>query len=519
MAATNSSHQAATGPQKPRVIRKLGNIELLHAALHALDQYAGTGVACHYVVPEHLAAVARRDELQQTLDLAIARTVRQHPVLRVGILREDSRKPAFIELDTVDLGQQVEWHVVGAPQDYDTNSRAILNRLIDGKYSDLETRPSWNIALVRRDGARTLEVMFVWHHAIADGMSGKIFHETLLQHLNAPKGTDDEALLKNRVLKVSGSAHNFPPPMEKMVKYPFSIGLAVSTIYNMLKPSKHQETQAMWAPIRAGPCKTELRRITVADSTLQMVLIACRRHKTTLTGLLHGIILVSMASQLLQQQAPGFVGRTPINMRAFTPPSPPEYPKLQPAETMANIVSVTDHEFDVDLVAYVRNQIQRASAETDGRSTLAEVIWSSATTARHEIRKAVDLGVKDNPVGLMCLVPDWREHNKSDAKKPRHLSWVVTNLGVLDGAANVDGAEKDAGAWSVERASFSTSAQVTGPAIGVCPIAVKGGKLCLDFCWQVGVVDTALGERLASSVEDWLAYLGTKDEGACEVTQ
>lgn len=482
-----------------------------------LDQYAGTGVSCNYVVPEHLADIAQQDELRQILDLSIARTIRQHPMLQVGIFREDSRKPAYIELDTVDLGQHVEWHVIRAPQDYDTASRAILKRLIEAKYPDVETRPAWKIALVPHEEGKTLEVMFVWNHSIGDGMSGKIFHETLLRHLNSPSSADDEALLEDRVLEVSGSAQDFPPPQEKMVKYPISLGLTVSTLWNeVVKSSKHSNTHALWAPIRAGPVKTEIRRITVENSTVQMLLIACRKHKTTLTALLHGIILVSMASQLQQQQAGGFTCGTAINMRPFTPPSPPGYPKLKPDETMANIVSIMDHEFDVDLVAYVRNQIERPSSETDGRSPFAKVIWSSATTTRDEIRKAVDLGVKDKTVGLMGFIHDWREESKNEAKKSRQWSWLVTNLGVLDGAASVNRAENVGGAWSIESASFSISAQVTGPAISVCPIAVKGGKLSVDFCWQDGVVDTAVGERLVSFVEDWLKYFGTKEEESSE---
>jgi hypothetical protein len=168
---------------------------------------------------------------------------------------------------------------------------------------------------------------------------------------------------------------------------------------------------------------------------------------------------------------------------------------------MANIVSSISHEFDAALVASIRERV-RMEPFRDGKASIESLVWSVATRVRHEIRKATDAGTKNNNVGVMGLVSDWRVLMRSRERRPRDESWIITNLGVVDG-----GSEED---WRIERASFSISAHVIGAAINVCAVAVKGKELCVDFTWQDCVVDVEVAEQLVSDVKDWLTYIGAE---------
>ncbi|KAJ2967419.1 hypothetical protein NUW58_g10457 [Xylaria curta] len=110
----------------------------------------------------------------------------------------------------------------------------------------------------------------------------------------------------------------------------------------------------------------------------------------------------------------------------------------------------------------------------------------------------------------MKLVPDWRAQLRTEASKARPYSFVVTNLGVLDGARTpsdpVDDAE-DRG-WGIEHSVFAISAEVCGAAFQVSAISARDGALCVGCSWQDCVVDLKLAEAIVADLARWLRFLG-----------
>ncbi|PNY25140.1 Uncharacterized protein TCAP_04921 [Tolypocladium capitatum] len=492
--------------KQPRIIRSLSSTELYQSAAHLLGQYFGTIVTCRYATPDHVAAEAD-ESLRESFERAVARTVLQHPALQAGLFNEDSKRPAWIQLETIDFANHVVWQTVDASDDFQAALGGLLESHIDRSFPHLETEPGWRVAILRQQRGRALEVAFVWNHAVADGMSGKIFHETLLHHLNAADG-GAPPVLHNRVLRLADTARRFPPAPEAICKYPVGLRFAASAIWRGLRPdviANREGTRAAWSPIRLQPYRTRRQTLAVADAALQRILCACRANHTTLTGLLHGIAVLSFASQLAPHEAPGLAGDTALDMRPATPSAPPGYPWYEPRRTVGNILSSMEHAFDRHLVGDLRRRLASAPPTgPDRKAALAPAVWSVARAARRDIQRALDRGTRDNVVGLMRFVPDWRAQMRELAGKPRRSSWVVTNIGVLDGAP--DGA--GAGRWTVERALFSLSAEAAGAAIRLCAMSVKGKELCVDFSWQDAVVDGAVAERLVCDVEEWLEHLG-----------
>ncbi|POR37252.1 Uncharacterized protein TPAR_02547 [Tolypocladium paradoxum] len=501
------------GEQQPAIIRNLSFTELYQSAVHLLGQYCGTIVTCRYVTPDH-AAAGSDESLQESIERAIAETVLQHPALQAGLVNEDSKRPSWIELESIDFANHVAWQTVNSSDDVQAALGSLLESQIDRNFSHLETRPGWRVVILRQHGSRALEVAFIWNHTVADGMSGKMFHETLLHHLNSAEG-DSPPKLRGRVLRLADTALRFPPAPEAICKYPIGLRFTTSALWKEFKPSiiaNKEGTRAAWSPIRLQPYKTRRRTVTIPDAALQRILRACRANSTTLTGLLHGIAVLSFASQLQPHEAPGLAGDTALNMRPATPSAPPGYPWYDPHKTIGNILSSMEHTFDRHLVRDVRRQLASAPpADPDRKTALAPAVWSVARAARRDIQRSLDLGTRDNMVGLMKFVPDWRAQMREHVGKPRRSSWVVTNIGVIDG--DPDGA--GAAHWTIERALFSLSAEASGAAIRLCPISVKGKELCVDFSWQDTVVDGAVAERLVSDVEEWLGYLGLGTASIC----
>jgi hypothetical protein len=112
---------------------------------------------------------------------------------------------------------------------------------------------------------------------------------------------------------------------------------------------------------------------------------------------------------------------------------------------------------------------------------------------------------------------------RSIAKKTRQFSWLVTNIGVLDGNAltgptttttqsptGSDTKSDDGQRWSIHRAQFGLSAEIPAAAIEFAPVSVAGRGMCVSANWPDGAVDAALGERIMADLERWLAQLASQ---------
>lgn len=351
-----------------------------------------------------------------------------------------------------------------------------------------------------------MEVIYIWNHPHHDGMSAKTFHRHLLRNLNDPKleprkGSGGWSLELPR-------SSDIPPPPEALSPFPTTVPWLLKSIWESVKPYSIfplTDEHARWAPIEVTPFATGFRTFAVDVGTVAKVIVACHDHNTTLTGLLHALVLVSLSSRLPSMK--GFASRTPYDMRQVLPSHVPEYPWLDLKETMYNYVSVLDHQFDADLVATIRDKLPAVGDGKEAGVTpdLLEAIWPVAARVRREIKAKLDMGGKNDLFSMMKFVSDWRDQQHTEVTRPRYLSWLVTNLGVLDGG--VDGephGQPSPAAWSIRRAELVLSTEVQSAAVNVSVMTVKGGQMAVTCSWQDCVVDADLGTHLAGDLERWL---------------
>ncbi|KAI0532731.1 alcohol acetyltransferase-domain-containing protein [Xylaria digitata] len=491
--------------EKSNIIRSFGNLECYEFHMLQLKFLGNTIVSCRYNIPATLAAPELRNGVVARVEDAIARVVLEHPALRIDVVNTDSKRPAWVGVDRIDFAQHVQWEGINYKNngntviDSEDNLRDIIERRLDEPDANLAKRPGWRVLILySKGGDPFLDIIFDYSHGLGDGTSGKIFHETLLRFLNATETEARTPALTNRNLNIPLTAKPLPPPIEKVVKFPVSAGFAISTAWRELRPPGFSTTsaaQANWAPIRATPYKTQFRAFNVRGDDLRRILAACRTHKTTLTGLLHALLLVCMASRIPAQDAMAFSGSTALDLRRYVATSP----DLDPRRTVADYVSQIAHEFDTEFVRKIR-------AVTDAGTMDPALVWTCAARVRGEIQKRLDRGLKNDVVGLMKLVPDWRTQFRVEASKPRVYSFVVSNLGVLDGGLDVE--NRNAESWEITHSVFAISAEVCGAAFQISPISVKNGALCVGCSWQDCVVDASLAGAIVADLELWLQFLG-----------
>lgn len=481
--------------------------------MHTLDQYRGTIVACSYCLPPSLAHPESLGALQGRFYDAVARVILSQPLLQVGITGENSKSPAFVRLENLDLHNHLDWRELGNSSQLEPVYLELMQTQLDSRYDHLSTQPGWRVIVLHQPGAESMEVLYVWNHPHHDGISGKIFHQQLLRNLKVILNQNNESILAkvpmgsdSWVLHLPDCSDKLPPNPELLSAWPMTPKFLLRLLWRELKPPlifPPGDMHATWAPIQASPFATRFRTFTVDSETVTKLVGCCRSHHTTLTGLAQALVLVSLTSSL--QDMKGFASRTPYDLRHVLPSHTQIYPWLQPKESMCNYVSVLEHEFNAELVADIRSKLPDQLPDTRLPADVMEVVWSVSARVRREIEERLELGVKNDLLGIMKLVSDWRTQQRGEAKKTRYLSWLVTNLGVVDGGV---GDTREEEGWSLRRAELVLSAEVPSAAFSVSLMTVKGEPMCVTCSWQECVVHPSLAEGLVGNLERWFNEIG-----------
>ncbi|KAI1421142.1 alcohol acetyltransferase-domain-containing protein [Xylaria sp. FL1777] len=518
------------GGEKSNIIRPFGNLECYEFHMIQLRFLGNNIVSCRYAVPATLARPELDNSVVTHVEDAIARVVIDQPALRIDVVSAETKRPAWVAVDQIDFANHVQWVDISSDNETSDNVTTTsemlqdrIERRLDEPHAIVAGRPRWRVLVLFKNGGDPfLDIMFDYSHALGDGTSGKIFHETLLRILNTPTSTPTAPgevetrapALTNRILSIPSTASTLRPPAEKIGKFAVSAKFAVTTVWKELQPpafSSASAAQARWAPIRTAPYKTRFRAFSVQADVLRGILAACRKHKTTVTGLLHALLLASMASRIPARDATAFTGSTPLDLRRHLVDVDVETcPDFDARRTMADYVSAMAHEFDADVVRRIRDAAKSGDVGQGGDDAIApalvDLVWQCAARVRGEIQKRLDCGLRNDIVGLMRLVPDWRAQFRAEARKARPNSFVVSNLGVLDGRLDLE--KRDAESWSIVHSTFAISAEVCGAAFQVSLISVRDGALCIGCSWQDCVVDLKLAEAIVVDLERWLQFLG-----------
>ncbi|CAH0051425.1 unnamed protein product [Clonostachys solani] len=481
-------------------------------------RYRGTVVAASYCPPSNLTGSGSLDALKARFTDAVTRVALAQPHLHVGIAGEDTAKPTFIRLEALDLRNHVHWKTFDDAVSREKQYLEELKLQLDSRYDNLATQPGWRVIILHDAGAESIEVLYVWNHPHHDGMGGKIFHQQLFQHLNNKENISEPLTYKLQddpeclIVKLPESSDRLPPPPEVLTAFPMTTPFLLKKLWKEVKPYSFfppTSVHATWAPVKLEPFTTRFQSFSIDNDTVVKVVASCRRHQTTVTGLLHALVLLSLSSGLGDMK--GFAARTPYDLRHYLPSHTKEYPWLVPKETICNYVSILDHEFHPDLVAKIRADFSpdRVAAEEPLSADILHTVWSVAARVRQEIKDRLDSGIVNDMIGIMKFAGDWRPQQESEARKPRYLSWLVTNLGVLEGGLGKAENERQGDDWTIHRTQLFLSTEVPSAAISVAASTIKDGQMDITCSWQDCVVDPDLGANLMRNLNRWLTEIGS----------
>ncbi|KAG7006557.1 alcohol acetyltransferase protein [Physcia stellaris] len=499
------------------VLRKFGINETYQLAMYLLDQYRGTILSCRYAVPSHLVSIESQTQLEKAVKVAVVDIIARHPMLQVGMMDATSKTPSWIQLQSLDLTQHIKWLYIGEHDNFEQTVQEMFRVQLDDRFPDLSIKqPGWKITVVRQGSTPIMDVLLTWNHPQFDAVGAKVFHEDLLEMLNnAENGVYERTGLNGDILRLPQAPPLLPTPIESLKSLPLDLKYLAKVFWEESRPRflDRDVSKAAWCPIRSSPYKTQFRAFFIDNASLIAILALCRQNKTTITGLLNGLALIAFSSHLDSTVAPAFQSSTIIDHRRNIPPAPLDAPWVRSDRVVGNYVTQLPHKFDTELVARIRSKLPVDASEGRDLSTdLQHELWAASAQNRLEIVRKLEAGLRNDLVGVFKWVTDWQQTMRDMAKKTRQFSWLVTNIGVLDGntSSRLSTKSDDGQRWSMERAQFGLSAEIPAAAIEFGLVSVTGQGMCVSAMWPDCAVDAMFGERIMADLERWLAQLASQ---------
>ncbi|KAJ9418678.1 hypothetical protein QL093DRAFT_2390000 [Fusarium oxysporum] len=447
-----------------RTARRLGILETGSAAYHLFGLYRCVIVSAHYDVPPNTSP-------NEAILAAVANIIDENPMLRVGIRGEGDMEAYFTHVPEMRLSDFVEFRTWGPEEDHDKCLNDLHCELHDQFWQNIETRPPWRVVVGRPSGVREdngaplfENIVFAFHHSLMDGMAAP-------EVLSFPEPP---------VL---------PEPQEKVIDYTSTLSGRATLLWKRYRPwFLTPAPPKIWAgePIDFDRHKARLVTVDIPPAVVITTLKESRAHGTSLTGLLHALVLTSLSRRI--PTAPAFISSTPISMRPYISP------KADPAikDALFGAVTGMSHEHSSSAVA---------AFQAAKRVEINDLIWSHARKVKDELKKKTSTIPADDDMEVLATVTDWKALLRKKDGQPRPRSWEVSNVGTLSAPA------EEAGKRSIHRMLFTNGVMVASDPMSVSVASVKNGPLTMGITWNDGIVEDKIIEGLKEDLATYLRRL------------
>lgn len=451
--------------------------------------------------------MAAEHSAQTLVEIALARVIMRLGGLRVSIINENTSHASFVSVPSMDLRDFIEWETVteGSQAQFDARVLEVTKNRLEQLWPNVATRPPWKLLVVQNStkdwGQVRLDMVFVTHHALADGKSTMVFHNEMLRELNycpSDRGSGPPAELKDHILSFD-QPPVLAPPQQELIQFRISWLFFFKTLWKEFGPSWLKPTPPVepWAgkAITLEPHRLNLRLISIEEEVVPKLVTACRAHGATLTAILHVLVLVSVARRVPAEVAPAFSSETPIGLVPWA--------KLPPGSDvdltkMLSVLNTSSNKvWDAETVADLR---RRLSEEDQGLEE--DLVWPLAATWRAEMKTKLASLPNDDVCGLMDYVTDWQKRWEGKIGQQRDATWEVSNIGLIKPKPEWGYHTLDV--WDIRRSFFTQPAFLAGPGFGVNVTGVERGEVTLTLNWQGGVIDDTIVDSVVGDLSTWL---------------
>ncbi|POS71897.1 hypothetical protein DHEL01_v209708 [Diaporthe helianthi] len=353
-------------------------------------------------------------------------------MLQVGMTDTTSKTPSWVQLESLDLTQHIDWICLEEYDDFEKHVQETFATKLDERFPDLSIQqPGWWITIVRQADAPMMDLLLTWNLPQFGAVGANVFHEDSIVMLNEQTGARERTELDGDILRLPQAMPLTPTPIEDLTSLPLGARHLAKSIWEEIRPPflSRDASKAGWCPIRTTPYETQYRAFFIEGTSLVTVLKLCRKNKTTIAALIHRLPLITFSSHLNSKAALAFESSPSIvDYRRNPPPAPQDVPWVSYDRAVANY--------------HLSADVQRE-------------LWAVSARSRQEIMSRLDQGLRKDLVGMFKHVRDWQQTMRDQARSPVP-TW-------------------DMHKWSIARAKFGLSAEVPAAAIEFSPVSAAGG--------------------------------------------
>jgi len=431
------------------------------------------------------------DDLVAVLGKALVKVILRHPSLCCGIINEDKDGPSFVRLESIDVSKCIDHRVLESqtPKEYEQSLIEILEHQHQQPWTDIHCQPLWKLTVVqskaRSSERTTFDAIFAWHHGIADGLSGMVFHRSLQEALN------DRTIgaIIDRTIKIPDTISLFPS-QEEMIKFKITWLYLLAAVWHTMRPKwLFPDSSPPWTAADVAPntekFEPHVKLFSIPSEDVSNIISACREQKTTITGLLQALIVASLTKCV--PDATSFTSSTPFSPRSISGIS----------STSDIAVQVCSHssKYTPDIILAIR------ACSTPSQSTYQ--IWEVARTFRKALAADMARMPTDNVAGLLPYAGSIHKMFRSKLGKPRDDTFQVSNIGTFKNEGD--------GQWRIER-MFFTQCGMAGSAFSFNATSVFGGPLTISVTWMGGDIEELLVAKIVADVQYALKYIASGRE-------
>ncbi|PRP80475.1 hypothetical protein PROFUN_11697 [Planoprotostelium fungivorum] len=476
--------------------RPLGRLEKWSVARQNTGVYFSVLVGGQYSFPDTVSGNKSQDSqrfLHKTILECLPSILAEHPPLNYIL---DGTNPTFRRLSKIDLEKLVSIEI-----EEDEKEDTIKTRLDSLIQEQLNTRfpienkeiPLWRIRVLmaKKEGRWCSWILFVYHHSIADGMSGKLFHESLLSKLN-----------KDHTVR-NGNPGTTPPLEEVLDMRPSLLYLILTILLELILPQWVSHMIGMKKDFWVGTRETEKQipnpydpkkgtktrqiNLCLEDQACQGLYKLSKEHDVTMTSIIDTLIAFSIASVFRAREGRGIVLRcnTPMNLREEIRKKGEKGSEVVTSGTMG--VMVGSHQYHFVLPG--------DATRTRFWSVCKE--FHRVTEAKYRVGMLAHLKDRGNASGMDRYIRNKMAKAVEQNETPRSGSFELSNLGLWT-------PEGQQGQWNVMSGLFAQSNGPLGSAVVFSSVTVKReGKMNMNLCmnWQEGVIEEWEALELLSLLE------------------
>lgn len=464
-------------------LRTCGRLETYSTARHHLGFYKNVGLTATYTISKR-----NGQPLESLVYAALHHVIAGHANLSAIPVNEDKSHPDvyFARLPEIDLRTCVEFRSRKKPFAVNDEPDDELANLVGEQHArnfkcDSVVKPYWRLIVGMSPTTPTIfTASWFFHHALCDGASAMLFHESFLEGLNAA------SLTKENTPIVRTPSTKLLPPLEELNPMTISWPFLARAIAGSVLPSHFaQRNPNLWTgyPVDAiiqTPAPPFNRTVVLSAELTTAFAKTCHDKGASVTAAL-STLLAGLIFGLTNPQNEIKVD-IPISLRPCLPISDKQ---------MTNAITNVPINFNCAI-----EDIKRWGARFS---------WKTAQRVKAQLANEIKRKGADNPFALLRYVSNMHEYLVEKMGKPRDSSMEVSNIGVFrprsTGTHDTSGKATNT-KWTLGRMLFSQSPNITGAQ--VCVSVVTGGDGCMviNFDWPEEILQYDLdgGESMLRQV-------------------